>query len=104
MEISECPLRFHKASIFYKCDIIYNHNLVCNFSEILKDSIMLFRQYANGSNIEIETTIADNIFIKADPLSINRIINNLIENSIKFSNADSVIEVTSFLHTVKPGQ
>jgi signal transduction histidine kinase/DNA-binding NarL/FixJ family response regulator len=79
---------------FNKGFAFYNHNLVCNFSEILKDSIMLFRQYANGSSIEIKSTIADNIFIQADPLSINRIINNLIENSIKFSNSHSVIEVT----------
>ena len=71
----------------------YNHNLVCNFSEILKDSVLLFKQYARGSSIEIKTTIADNIFIQADPLSINRIINNLLENSIKFSNTHSIIEV-----------
>ena len=79
---------------FNKGFAFYNHNLVCNFSEILKDSVMLFKQYAKGSGIEIKTTIADNIFIKADPLSINRIINNLIENSIKFSNSRGVIEVT----------
>jgi len=79
---------------FNKGFAFYNHDLVCNFSEILNDSIMLFKQYANGSSIEIRTTIADNIFIQADPLSINRIINNLIENSIKFSNSGSFIEVT----------
>lgn len=79
---------------FKKGFAFYNHRLVCNFSEILKNSVMLFKQYAKGSGIEIKTTIADNIFIKADPLSINRIINNLIENSIKFSNSHSIIEVT----------
>jgi len=77
---------------FNKGFAIYNHNLVCNFSEILKDSVILFKQY--GSGIEIKSTIADNIFIQADPLSINRIINNLIENGIKFSNSHSIIEVT----------
>lgn len=78
---------------FNKGFAFYDHNLVCNFSEILKDSVMLFKQYAKGSSIEIRTTIADNIFIQADPLSISRIINNLIENSIKFSNTHSIIEV-----------
>lgn len=76
---------------FNKGFAFYNHNLVCNFSEILKDSVILFKQYASG--IEIKSTIADNIFIQADPLSINRIINNLIENSIKFSNSHNIIEV-----------
>jgi len=79
---------------FNKGFAFYNHNLVCNFSEILKESVMLFKQYATGSSIEIKTNIADNIFIQADPLSINRIINNLLENGIKFSNAHSIIEVT----------
>ena len=77
---------------FNKGFAVYNHNLVCNFSEILKDSVILFNQYR--SSIEIKSTIEDNIFIQADPLSINRIINNLIENSIKFSNSHSIIEVT----------
>ena len=77
---------------FNKGFAFYNHNLVCNFSEILKDSVILFKQY--GRSIEIKSTIADNIFIQADPLSINRIINNLIENSIKFSYSHSIIEVT----------
>jgi signal transduction histidine kinase/DNA-binding NarL/FixJ family response regulator len=79
---------------FNKGFAFYNHNLVCNFSKMLIDCVMLFRQYANGSGIEIKSTIAENIFIQADPLSINRIINNLIENSIKFSNNHSIIEVT----------
>jgi signal transduction histidine kinase/DNA-binding NarL/FixJ family response regulator len=78
---------------FNKGFAFYNHNLVCNFSEMLKDSVLLFKQYAKGSGIEIKTTIADNIFIQADPLSINRIINNLIENSIKFSTNHGIIEV-----------
>ena len=77
---------------FNKGFAFYNHNLVCNFSEILKDSVILFKQF--GNSIEIKSTITDNIFIQADPLSINRMINNLIENSIKFSNSHSIIEVT----------
>lgn len=77
---------------FNKGFAVYNHNLVCNFSEILKDSVILFKHY--GNHIEIKSTIADNIFIQADPLSINRIINNLIENSIKFSTSHGIIEVT----------
>jgi signal transduction histidine kinase/DNA-binding NarL/FixJ family response regulator len=79
---------------FNKGFAFYNHKLVCNFSEILKDSIILFKQYATGNSIEIKSTIEDNIFIQADPLSINRIINNLLENSIKFSNSSCKIEVT----------
>jgi two-component system sensor histidine kinase ChiS len=33
------------------------------------------------------------VFVKADPVAINRIVNNLIENAIKFSENDCVIEI-----------
>ena len=71
----------------------YNHNLVCNFSEILRDSIALFKQYGSKHNIEIKDFITNGIFIKADPLSINRIINNLVENAVKFSKGADIIEI-----------
>ena len=45
-------------------------------------------------NIEIDASIKDNIFIKADPLSINRIVNNLVENAIKFSFDGGIIEIS----------
>ncbi|MEO6731300.1 MAG: ATP-binding protein [Ferruginibacter sp.] len=85
----------------------YNHNLVCNFSEILKDSIALFKQYSARNNIEIKDLITNGIFIQADPLSINRIINNLVENAVKFSKDGDIIEIVlkhtddTILFTVK---
>lgn len=64
---------------------IYNHDLITNFSEVAADSLILFRKYADKKGIRITADICDNIHIKADPLSINRIVNNLLENAIKFS-------------------
>ena len=78
---------------FNKGFAFYNHELISNFSEMLKGSVVLFKQYGNRSGIKIKANIEDNIFIKADPLSINRIINNLMENAIKFSKEGSDIEV-----------
>ncbi len=78
---------------FNKGFAFYNHNQVCNISEQLKDSALLFKQYASGNNIEIIEAIDDGIFIKADPLSINRIINNLVENAIKFSDDAGIIKI-----------
>jgi signal transduction histidine kinase/DNA-binding NarL/FixJ family response regulator len=79
--------RFNKGISFY------NHDLISNFSEIINDNLVLFKEYASKRGIDLITRIADNVFIKADPLSLNRIINNLIENAIKFSN-DGTIEVS----------
>ncbi len=78
---------------FNKGLAIYNHELISNFSEIIKDNLVLFKQYANKKDIELKENIEENIFIKADPVSINRIVNNLIENAIKFSN-DGIIDIS----------
>lgn len=70
---------------FKKGFAVYNHDQVCDFSKILNDSIALFTPFAVKNKITIEANTDEEIYLKADPLSINRIINNLIENAIKFS-------------------
>lgn len=72
---------------------IYDHNQFSDFSKILKESILLFRQYAIKKNIEIADSIEDKLFTKADPESLYRIINNLIENAIKYTKEKGEIEV-----------
>ena len=78
---------------FNKGLAIYNHDLISNFSEIITDNLVLFKKYAQNKDIELKHNVEQNVFIKADPVSINRIVNNLIENAIKFSN-DGTIEVS----------
>jgi len=72
---------------------IYNHNQKSNFSEILKNNLVLFNFYCQKKIVECISDIEENIFIKADPNAIDRIVNNLIENAIKFSDKESKIEV-----------
>jgi DNA-binding NarL/FixJ family response regulator len=45
-------------------------------------------------NIDLNENIENDILVKADPVSINRIINNLIENAIKFSDDNCAIEIS----------
>lgn len=80
---------------------IYDHNQVSNFSEIVRDSLPVFREYAAKRNIELAAYIEDKVFVKADPLAINRIINNLLENAIKFSDNNSTVEVYLNTHEDK---
>lgn len=79
---------------FIKGFSVYNHNQITDFSEILKNSIILFEYYCKKQNLICHKDIEENIFIKADPNAINRIVNNLIENAIKFSNTGGEIEIT----------
>ena len=79
---------------FIKGFDVYNQNQKSNFSEILKSSLILFEFYCQRQFIECYKNIEENIFIKADPNAIDRIVNNLIENAIKFSNSGGKIEIT----------
>jgi signal transduction histidine kinase/DNA-binding NarL/FixJ family response regulator len=79
---------------FNKGITVYNHDLIADFSEVLSDSLMLFQKCANKKNIKLNPDIRSNILIKADPLSINRIVNNLLENAIKFSFEGGRIDVS----------
>lgn len=72
---------------------IYDHSQVTSVSDILKDNLILFTQYAKKRNIELEADISDEIIVKADPVAINRLINNLVENAIRFSPDQGKIEV-----------
>jgi signal transduction histidine kinase/DNA-binding NarL/FixJ family response regulator len=73
---------------------MYNHHHISSLSEILTESVKLFKVFAAKKEMEIVADISDTIFIKADPSSLFRIINNLMENAIKYTPNGGKIEVT----------
>ncbi len=73
---------------------VYIHTQISSFSEIIKSSLVLFEYYCQKQMISCNKNIEENVFIKADPNAIDRIVNNLIENAIKFSNDEGKIEIT----------
>jgi signal transduction histidine kinase/DNA-binding NarL/FixJ family response regulator len=100
-KLSADIVNFFDLEKFNKGFSVYNHSQISNFSEILSDNLVLFKEYSRKRDIELYETIENDIFIKADPVSINRIVNNLIENAIKFSNDKSVIEISLHCHDEK---
>ena len=72
---------------------IYTMNKNYSFSDILKMKEKLYYESALKKNIEMTFSIKDNLIIQADPLAIDRIINNLIDNAIKYTPNDGKIKV-----------
>lgn len=72
---------------------IYDHSQVTNFSEILHDNITLFGYYFQTKELELKMNVENDILIQADPNAINSIINNLLENAIKFSDQNGEINI-----------
>lgn len=73
---------------------VYQNNQVSDFSSILTSSLSLFEYYFKNQEIECLKSIEADLFIKSDPNGINRIVNNVIENAIKFSSGDNSIEIS----------
>lgn len=93
-KLSTDIINFFDLERFNKGIVVYNHDSVSDFSEILKDALILFREFARKKGIEIHATVEDGVYVKADPVAITRVVNNLIENALKFSNDDCEIEVS----------
>ena len=79
-------LNLLNAEKLEKGKMIYDHNQIIDLSCYLKDKIEIFSNNAAQKNIILKYDIKNNIYIKADTLAIERIINNLIDNSIKYTN------------------
>ncbi|WP_293898711.1 ATP-binding protein [Sporocytophaga sp.] len=75
-------------------DDIYFNDQICNVSEILNNNIELYRAYANKKGIFLTSYVDDNLIVKADPEGIYRILNNLVENAIKFTSLNGVIQIS----------
>ena len=74
--------------------IFYNHNQLIGLAKILKNKITLFKALAEKKQIEIITDIKNEIFIKIDPYAIDRILNNLLDNAIRYNNKGGKIFIT----------
>ncbi|HEY8936484.1 MAG TPA: HAMP domain-containing sensor histidine kinase [Cyclobacteriaceae bacterium] len=73
-----------------------------NLSQFIKMRVEKFNEQAQIKNISIHTAIEDDLAITTDPVSLGRIIDNLISNALKFSeNATEIfIKVLSVEETV----
>ena len=71
-----------------------------NWSVVLEAALANLDLRAKVRNVTIERTIAPNLpLVGADRLSVTEVVNNLIDNAIKYSNGTPVIKVDSHLTT-----
>lgn len=93
-KLSSDVLNLFDVEKFNKGLNVYNHNAISNFSEILRSSLLLFEQYAKRRQIDFTYKVGEDIYIKADPLALHRIVNNVTDNAIKFTDEHGRISVS----------
>lgn len=69
---------------------IYDHNQVSDFRLILSKKLSLFKSLASRKEIEIREDIHGNCFVLAHPSAIERIVNNLLENAVKYTERGTI--------------
>jgi len=76
-----------------KGKIFYDHSQITDISMIIKDKLKLFKEIADKKEIIIEYNIDNNQYCKIDPYAFDRILNNLMDNAIKYTNNKGKIKV-----------
>jgi len=86
-------INFLDSEKLLKGKLFYNNDQIINISEILENKILIFKEVAFKKNININFEIQKKIFIKIDPYGFDRIINNLLDNSLKYTDENGIIDI-----------
>ena len=65
--------------------LIYDPSAVIDFSGLLEEKIKLFQTLADKKQITLTSSIEPEISILSDPYGLDRIINNLLDNAIRYT-------------------
>ena len=79
---------------FQKGFTIYNHNKVIDLTHFITEKVRLFRKVALKKGILINEKVQGNLYIKSDPDAVDSLINNLLENAIKYTDVKGSILVS----------
>jgi signal transduction histidine kinase len=64
---------------------VYRHDSVVDLSSFIKSKAELFKSTAARGGIDLSADIEPGLYSKIDPSALERIVNNLVENAIKYN-------------------
>jgi signal transduction histidine kinase len=74
---------------------IYRHDRVVDLSSLLEDKVGLFGTFAAKRGLKTEASLAPGLALRADPLAIERIVNNLLDNAAKYCAEGGTVRVSA---------
>jgi signal transduction histidine kinase/DNA-binding NarL/FixJ family response regulator len=77
---------------------VYDHGMTTDFSELLESRLNLFTHAAKSKSITFDFDIEPRLNVSVNPAAVDRIINNLIENAIKYTNINGRVNIS--LHAI----
>jgi signal transduction histidine kinase/DNA-binding NarL/FixJ family response regulator len=82
------------AEMLYNRKYRFNKEEIFNFSEMIGQKVILFKETAAKKKIKLLSSVEENIYLKADPFSIDKVVNNLINNAVKYTDEKGNINIT----------
>lgn len=73
---------------------LFDHGWSVDFSDLVSRKVALFAAPARSKGQKLAGEVAAGVAVKADPYSLERILNNLIDNAIKYTHEGGEIKVT----------
>lgn len=71
----------------------YDRDIVTNISILTFDTCKIFSNYAQSRGIKIVTKVKSNVYVRIDQGSYTEVLNNLLENAIKYTSSGGLISV-----------
>ncbi len=72
----------------------YDHGTPVDCSSFTREKVKLFEETACLRRVSIRHTIADNVFVNIDPNALDRIMNNLIDNAVRYNRPEGSVSVS----------
>ncbi|MBN2536128.1 MAG: substrate-binding domain-containing protein [Spirochaetales bacterium] len=89
-------LNFLDEERLKKGDIIYQHNVFVDLTESVYRKCEMFRAMSAKKNIRMTVDAENHFIIRIDPLALDRILNNLLDNAVKYTQGGGRIKVDVF--------
>lgn len=71
----------------------YDHGRIVNVSALLNGRIPLFRETARQKNLTLECDIQPDLCARMDAYAIDRVVNNLLDNAVRYTNPGGKIRI-----------
>jgi signal transduction histidine kinase/DNA-binding NarL/FixJ family response regulator len=74
--------------------VFYDHNQLLDITSLVEQKVYMFKEISRKKSITINASVDKNLFTLADPFAMDRVVNNLLDNSIKYTNSGGTIIVS----------
>lgn len=74
----------------------FDNEKLFNLSKALDSKTLLFSEHAKQKKISFTSEIDRDLFIQADPCGIDRIVDNLIDNALKYTPEEGAVKIKAY--------